>query len=216
MSGVAGVGKSTVINTVYQILTHHYDNLRGSDPSTIKVLLTAPSGKAAHSVNGTLHTAFALPVNQYNGTELSELSSDVANLIRTQLLDLKCYRIDEISMVGTSLFYWVHQRLVQIFGRNLPFGGISILVVGDMNQLAPICDSKVFLPFKNPNNTSLGKLISISPLWEHFEYFELNEIMRQRDEAEFIEALNHLAAGNMTKEDIDLIKTRKINKNFSS
>lgn len=211
LSGAAGVGKSTVINSIYQLVTHHFDNLRGADPSTIKVLLTAPNGKAAHLINGTtLHTAFALPVNQYGGNELPELSSDIANSIRVQLIGLKLLIIDEISMVGTRLLYWIHQRLVQICGRNEPFGGICVIVVGDLNQLAPIRDSKVFVPFKNPNNISLGKLIGpISPLWEHFEYFELSEIMRQRDEAEFIEALNHLATGNMTEADIAIIKSRE-------
>lgn len=65
LSGAAGVGKSTVINATYQLATHHFDNVRGENPDTVKVLLTAFSGKAACIINGTtLHSAFALPVNQ--------------------------------------------------------------------------------------------------------------------------------------------------------
>lgn len=57
LSGSAGVGKSTVINCLYQLLTHHFDNLPGADKDAMKVLLNEM----------TLHTAFALPVTQYGG-----------------------------------------------------------------------------------------------------------------------------------------------------
>lgn len=63
LSGSAGVGKSKVIEVLYQVITHYYDNKPGSEKDKIVVLLCAPSGKAAFLINGvTLHTAFALPV----------------------------------------------------------------------------------------------------------------------------------------------------------
>lgn len=210
LSGAAGVGKSTVINAIYQMATHHFDDIPGQNPDTIKVLLTAFSGKAACIINGTtLHAAFALPVNQYGG-ELPNLSNDVANTIRALLKHLKLLIIDEISMVGTKILHWVHQRLVQITGRNEPFGGISVLVVGDLNQLPPVGDQKVFLPFGNPNNNPIGKLLGpVSKLWEPFQYYELAQVMRQKDDVQFVNALNNLAIGQMTEDDIKVIKSRE-------
>lgn len=166
-----------MINSIYQLATHYFDNVAGALPDTIKVLLTAFSGKAASLINGTtLHTDFALPINQYGG-ELPTLSNDVANTIRAQLVNVKLLIIDEISMVGAKNFHYVHQRLIQITGRNEPFGGISVLVVGDLHQLPPVCDQKVFKPMKNPNNNPIGKLFGpISQLWEIFEYFELTQV----------------------------------------
>ena len=88
-------------------------------------------GKAAFLIEGvTLHTAFALPISQFGGP-MPELSTEVANTIREKLFNIKLLIIDEISMVGSTLFSRVDSRLRQIMGVNTPFGGISVLIVGD-------------------------------------------------------------------------------------
>lgn len=67
-SGSAGVGKSYLINLLYQLITNYYDNEPGGDLDKMIVVLAAPSGKAAYLIDGmTLHTAFSLPLNQYSG-----------------------------------------------------------------------------------------------------------------------------------------------------
>ena len=84
------------------------------------------------------------------------------------------------------------------------------MVVGDLHQLPPVGEGKVFKPFGNPNNNPIGNLLGpVSVLWENFEYFELTEVMRQKDDAAFINALNNLVIGQMTDSDIDLIKSRE-------
>lgn len=84
LSGKAGVGKSTVISSIYQIVTHFYDNQAGPQRSySIKVLLCAPSGKAKFLIGGvTLHTVFALSVLQFGG-DMPELPNDIANSYQT-------------------------------------------------------------------------------------------------------------------------------------
>lgn len=102
--------------------------------------------------------------------------------------------------------------MVQITGRNQPFGGISELVVGDLHQLPPVGDRKVFKPLKNPNNNAIGALLGpVSELWENFKYFELTEVMRQKDDADFVNALNNLVIGRMTNANVNLIRTRETN-----
>lgn len=203
LGGSAGVGKSKVIDSLYQLLSHHFDNQPGEVTDTIKVLLTAFAGKAAFLINGTtLHTAFALPVNQ--SAHIPELSADIANTIRAQLRDLKVLIIDEISMVGARTLDRVNQRLIQIMGKNESFGGISVIFVGDLNQLPPVFDKAVY---DAPEDDDL-KFLAGPVLFDEFRYFELTQIMRQKDEKDFIEALNNIAIGNMTAKDIELIETR--------
>ena len=47
-------------------------------------------------------------------------------------------------MVGSQVFARVDKRLRQIMGKNVPFGGISILLVEDLHQLLPVMDSPIF------------------------------------------------------------------------
>ena len=102
IGGGAGVGKSTVIRVLYEGLARYSNSLPGTKPDAIKVLLTAPSSKAAFNIHGmTLHTAFALPVTELKG-EMPNLSCDVSNTIRINLCCLKVIIIDEISMVGSK------------------------------------------------------------------------------------------------------------------
>ena len=68
IGGGAGVGKSTVIRTLYEGLVRYFNSLPSTNPDAIKVLLAAPTGKAAHNIHGmTLHSAFALPVMEFGG-----------------------------------------------------------------------------------------------------------------------------------------------------
>ncbi|XP_050339187.1 uncharacterized protein LOC126765663 [Bactrocera neohumeralis] len=207
IGGGAGVGKSRLISAIYQALNHRFNSTPGSIPSSLKVLLCAPTGKAAFGIGGlTLHSIFSLPVNQLN-RELRPLSSDIVNSLYSKLADLKLIIIDEISMVGARMFSYVDARLKQIFKTNNPFGGIPIIVFGDLKQLSPVGDRWIF---SSNSNDAYSTLVG-SPLWDLFKYFELTEIMRQRDDQAFAIALNRMASGTMTNDDISLIQTRVVN-----
>ncbi|CAF4905532.1 unnamed protein product [Rotaria socialis] len=83
-------------------------------------------------------------------------------------------------MVGFTMFQHVDARLQQIMRIKKPFGGISVIVLGDFNQLRPSV----------------------------FELFELTEIMRQKDDKSFAIALSNIAKGTISLEDINLLKSR--------
>uniref|UniRef100_A0A8D9E244 ATP-dependent DNA helicase n=1 Tax=Cacopsylla melanoneura TaxID=428564 RepID=A0A8D9E244_9HEMI len=206
MSGSAGVGKSAVISTIFNLMSKYFEEKVGPKTDGMKILLAAPSGLAAFNIGGmTLHSAFALPVTEYGG-QMPELSNDIANTIRAQLLDLQLLIIDEVSMVGGRVFQRVDTRLRQIMGKNQSFGGVSVILVGDLNQLPPVLDTPIYLPLK-VNRLSI---LTDNVLWEEFRCFELVQIMRQRNDVAFITALNNLAAGTMTTEDVSLIKSREV------
>ncbi len=62
--------------------------------------------------------------------------------MRADLSNAHILIIDEISMVSKQLFAYVNWRLQQIKGNQKPFGGLSILAVGDFFQLPPLGRAK--------------------------------------------------------------------------
>ena len=110
-------------------------------------------------------------------------------------------------MVESTLFSRVDSRLRQIMGVNTPFGGISVLIVGDLNQLPPVMDSLIY---KVGKGNEFWELIDRNPLWDLFTFYELKQIMRQKDNIDFIEALNVLASGNMEQKHVELFKSRQV------
>lgn len=202
INGGAGVGKSTLIKAVYQSILRFSNSLPGSNPEAIRVAICAPTGKAAALIDGmTLHSFLSLPVNQCKH-KLVKLDSDISNKIGVKLKDLQLLVIDEISMVGFTMFQQVNARLQQIMRSTAPFGGISVVVLGDFNQLRPVGDKYIF-QFNNSYNALVD-----SPLWSLFKLFELTEIMRQKDDKLFAIALGNIARGTMTLDDIHLLKSR--------
>ena len=114
INGGAGVGKSTLIKAAYQSMLRFYNSLPGYNPESIHVAICAPTGKAAALIDGmTLHSFLSLPVNQCKH-KLVKLDSEVSNRIGIKLKDLKLLIIDEISMVGFTMFQQVDARLQQI------------------------------------------------------------------------------------------------------
>ena len=91
------------------------------------------------------------------------------------------------------MFRKINERLVQIMGLNEPFGGLNVIVVGDLNQLSPVMDTWVFQNTRTTKANGLDySLLCTNFLWNNFKLFELNEIMRQKDDALFAQALNRL------------------------
>ncbi|VDI78734.1 Hypothetical predicted protein [Mytilus galloprovincialis] len=174
----AGCGKSVVVRTIFQALHRHLCSIEGEDPDDIRILLCAPTGKAAYNINGlTIHNAFQIQPNK--GLDQS-LSCDVLNTLRMKYRNLSLILIDEISMVGNKMFSLLERRLKKIKGSNCSFGGVSIIAIGDFFQLQPVFDSWIF------NDLSKG-LTALAPnYWKLlFSFHELTEIMRQKDDLEF-------------------------------
>ena len=183
LSGGAGVGKSTVTNTLYETLTRYLNSVPGENPDELKVLKVAPTGKAAFNIKGnTLHSALKIPANR--GFQYCTLDADRLNTIRAQLRRLQVIFIYEISMVGSGMLNFLNLRLQQIMGTNKPFGALSVIAGGDLFQLKPVFDNWIF------HNTNHGYGDLATNVWsEYFTLFQLTEIMRQRDDKEFAELL---------------------------
>ncbi|KAK3097672.1 hypothetical protein FSP39_011969 [Pinctada imbricata] len=193
LSGGAGVGKSVLIKAIYQALHRQLHSIEGEDPDDIRILLCAFTGKAAYNINGvTIASAFHKKYNQSN----QSMSSDELNTFRMKYRNLSVVIIDEISMVGGKMLSFIDCRLKQLTATNKPFGGISIIAVGDLFQLQPVGDSWIF------SDLSDGSQALATNLWkEHFGIFELTQIMRQKDDMNFANLLNRLRTNNLTEDD---------------
>ncbi|XP_028298421.1 uncharacterized protein LOC114460697 [Gouania willdenowi] len=185
VSGGAGCGKSHVIRCIYAEATRILRELPRfrdiADMSQPAVLLTAFTGTAAFNIGGkTLHSVLKLPRSleppyQGLGNTLDEL--------RAVLSSVEILIIDEISMVSKKLFAYVNWRFQQLKGNRKPFGGLSVLVVGDFYQLPPLGRAKPLCVYEETE----------FDLWrDHFTVINLTEIMRQKDDQAFAQLLNRL------------------------
>lgn len=108
-------GESVGKGALYQALLKYYSHRIHENPDNKHVMLCAPTGKAAHNINGTtLHSAFCIPVGR--GFAYKPLDMQQLNTLRTKFISLKVIFIDEISMVGHNMFNFINLRLQEIKG----------------------------------------------------------------------------------------------------
>ncbi|CAG2192522.1 unnamed protein product [Mytilus edulis] len=187
VTGGAGTGKSHLIKCLYyeatRILAHCSPN-----PDDLTVLLTAPTGTAAFNINGlTIHSS--LSIFKGLSVEKAMLGEDKLNSLRSKLENLQILIIDEVSMVNKRLLFFIHQRLRQIKKRpeKYPYGGVSVIAVGDFYQLPPVKSKRSDKLYVNDPSNPLNYL------WNDlFSVVELDEVMRQREDSLFAQLLNRL------------------------
>ena len=204
LHGGAGTGKSTVIRAISEGLQRILRKQAGQDFGGTCLLIAAPTGKAAYNVNGqTLHRAFFIPASQK--LEFRALKWDSLSSIRSNFHGVEWVLIDEFSMVGKRMLQFLHQRLQEIRSNQQPFGGMNIILVGDLHQLQPVKDGWIFEDLGGPYGALAPNIFK-----ENFKLFELEEIMRQREDKTFAEALNRLRSASQTPADLKLFQTRLI------
>ena len=210
LTGGAGVGKTATTRAVYQMLLRYLNKAPGFNPDDVKVLLAAPTGKAAFLIGGnTLHYLFHIPASQ--GLQYKRLSHEKLNSLRCQYKHVKILIIDECSMVGNQMINFVNQRLKEIMGNAKDFGGLSVIAVGDLYQLKPVFDGWIFSDLKK----DYGPLAR--NIWvDLFKIFSLQQVMRQKDDLLYAKLLNRLRDGNQTSADLDLLRNRTITHNVMS
>ena len=209
LHGGAGTGKSTVINAISESLRRILTMRSGEDFEKPVLCLMAPTGKAAYNIGGeTIHRALFVPASQR--LEYKALKWDVLNTIRSKFHGISWIIIDEFSMVGKRMINFINLRMQEIFGTQQLFGGINVLLVGDLHQLQPVKDGWIFEDMDGPYGALAPNVFK-----DNFSLFELDEIMRQRDDKHFAEVLNRIRCGKQTTNDITFLKTRCISEERS-
>jgi ATP-dependent DNA helicase PIF1 len=156
------------------------------------VRVGAYTGVAAQLVGGqTLHSLLKLPV-QKEGKIISNVPILTGMYLRTMRLqwrEIQWFFIDEISMVSYEVLCMIDSRLRQLKNNDNLFGGINVMLFGDLMQLPPIGGKQVF---EQPN-----RMAAATHLWRVFTLIELTENMRQQGDMTFINILKALRIGEM-------------------
>ena len=138
---MTGSGISYLINNIRALLKE-------------KCVVTAYFGIAAFNVKGkTLHSLLNLPIR---GKKANDLRGPALSRLQEKLEGIRYIIIDEYSVVGQYLLGWIDKRCRQATGvADKPFGGISIILVGDIAQLPPVGDKVLY--HKKPSG-SIGTM----------------------------------------------------------
>ena len=106
------------------------------------LLLLAPTGVVAFNISATtVHSTLHIPIKEINPLRGPSLIN-----LQEELRSVKYILIDEMSFIGKNLLIRIDSRLRQAFPENatIPFGGRSIILVGNLGQLLPVIDKPVY------------------------------------------------------------------------
>lgn len=201
LTGKAGTGKTTFLK-----------QLKEKSPKRMVVL--APTGIAAINAGGmTIHSFFQLSFSPYiPGTTFGsgeqkryQFSKLKRNIIRS--IDLLV--IDEISMVRSDLLDAIDSVLRQYRKRHdLPFGGVQLLMIGDLQQLAPVVTAQEEQLLKEHYDTPF--FFSSNALKQvGYLTVELKKVYRQQDE-QFISLLNQIRENRASDATLQALNQRFI------
>lgn len=198
LTGKAGTGKTTFLKKICKDCPK-------------RIVVAAPTGVAAINANGvTLHSLFQLPFapfipgTPFSKFETKKFSKNKIKLIRA--IDILI--IDEISMVRADVLDAIDVVLRRFRNRNVPFGGVQLLMIGDLQQLSPVATNDVWQILRNYYDTPY--FFSSKALAEiHFTTVELQEIYRQTD-PKFLEILNQVRANQLTSNSLNELNKRHI------
>ena len=186
LTGKAGTGKTTFLH-----------NLRARSPK--RMVVVAPTGVAAINAGGvTIHSFFQLSFAPFiPGTRMAKeffrFSKEKINIIRS--LDLLV--IDEISMVRADLLDAVDYVLRHFRRKELPFGGVQLLMIGDLQQLAPVAKDNEWNLLSDYYESPFffnSRALKQTP----YLCVELTKVYRQSDEV-FVDMLNRIRENKVDK-----------------
>ena len=202
LTGKAGTGKTTFLHDIVATTAKRH-------------VVLAPTGVAAINAGGvTIHSFFQLPFDPYlpDVKELvteyqmpdryKSLSKTKLNIIRT----LELLIIDEISMVRADLLDAIDMMLRRYRRSSRPFGGVQLLMIGDVHQLAPVV-TETERPFMEKVYPTPYFFASKALQQINYVTIELTTVYRQQDAA-FVDLLNHVRDNNIDPATLQALNSR--------
>jgi len=209
LTGKAGTGKTTFLK-----------DLKHKSPK--RMIVVAPTGVAAINAGGvTIHSFFQLPFHPYipayylpgNNSAVQadqkdppgyKMSLEKVNIIKS--LDLLI--IDEISMVRADTLDAIDSALRRYKTRHLPFGGVQLLMIGDLQQLAPVVkdeDWEIISKYYDSYFFFGSRALCSTD----YVTIELKHIFRQSDQV-FIDLLNKIRENDVNQDVLNELNKRYI------
>lgn len=197
LTGKAGTGKTTFLR-------------RLKERSPKRMIVVAPTGVAAINAGGvTIHSFFQFPLAPYvpgssfnTKDERFRFSKEKKRIIRT--LDLLV--IDEISMVRADLLDQIDVVLRLHKDRNRPFGGVQLLMIGDLSQLAPVARESDWTLLREYYTTPYFFGSKALQQTKHVT-IELQHVYRQTDTT-FVDILNEVRENRLTANGLAMLNSR--------
>ncbi len=199
ITGKAGTGKTTFLHQIKQ-------------ESLKRMVIVAPTGVAAINAKGvTIHSFFQMPFGPILPNQIANTSNAQRKFSKTKIdiiksLDLVI--IDEISMVRADLLDGIDQVMRRYKNRNKVFGGAQILMIGDLQQLAPVVRPNEWSLLQAHYNT-IYFFSSKAYQEANVVSIELKHIYRQKNE-DFIKILNEIRTDTLSN-----MSAKILNKNYN-
>lgn len=191
ITGRAGTGKSTLLRCLAREVGE-------------RCVVLAPTGLAAVNVGGqTIHSFFGLPPRLIRADDIRR--SRNGRVMRK----LELLVIDEVSMVRSDLMWAIDQSLRLNRGRpREPFGGLDLLLFGDMHQLPPVVQEvEVERHLEDAHGGPFFFNHSALRDGKGTMLLELEQVFRQRDER-LLSLLNSIREGHVTEEELAALNDR--------
>jgi len=197
LTGKAGTGKTTFL---HDLVTKSFKRL----------IVVAPTGVAAINAKGvTIHSFFQMAFGPIlpDGAQTQNTDSRFQRKFNKTKIDiiksLDLLIIDEISMVRADLLDGIDQVLRRYKNRNKVFGGVQVLMIGDLQQLSPVVKDNewdLLKPYYNTPYFFSSKVFqNCNPV-----SIELKHIYRQDNEA-FIQILNEIRNNQLTSQSAEAL-----------
>lgn len=202
LTGKAGTGKTTFLK-----------HLREVSPKNIAVV--APTGVAAINAGGmTIHSFFQLPIRTLIPTQESYKQMFAEQRMmqrkRQMLYHLEMLVIDEISMVRADVLDAIDAVLRHYrFRRNEPFGGVQVVMIGDLMQLQPVVHGEEERAMMEKYYE--GAYFFHSKVMQQVRpvYIELDHVFRQQNE-QFVRLLNEVRENRLSAESRAMLAARYV------
>lgn len=195
--GKAGCGKTYLINRITQ-------KVQGCQV-LVPTNLAASLYKGARTMHSFFYGAFDNLDEGYQNPE--NITSGKVASIRHSLVGVKLLVIDEISMVRADLFEMMNQICQKALENTLPFGGITVVLVGDLFQLPPIVSDDAVYEYLKREYGGIYFFNShiIQKELDNIKLFELAKSYRQQNDSEFVKILDEFRKPMSEKRKVQVI-----------
>ena len=184
VTGRAGTGKSTLIRFLARRIKD--------------AVVVAPTALAASNVQGTtIHSFFGFPPRFFNADDLPGTHPQQLPVFK----NLSLLIIDEVSMVTPNLVDAISNRLIAARDDPRPFGGVTVIFLGDLLQLPPVVDKEAAAQFFTHSYPT--PYFFSAHIFRNLELgmVELTRVFRQTDQA-FINLLDRIRLNQTPHDDV--------------